>query len=105
MSCQEKKIHKVNWQLFFQYSDFKDIFDVDHFKETLKEDIVVVDSLPPAYRKVKPYVRAPTSWSRVWVNMSLLIIYRMQEHGNFIACWNVGSVFAGVLLQRFLQDT
>uniref|UniRef100_A0ACD5T9D7 Uncharacterized protein n=1 Tax=Avena sativa TaxID=4498 RepID=A0ACD5T9D7_AVESA len=45
-------------------SDFKDIFDVEHFKETLKEDIVIVDSLPPAYRKVKPYVRAPTSWSR-----------------------------------------
>ncbi|KAI5019218.1 hypothetical protein ZWY2020_044106 [Hordeum vulgare] len=45
-------------------SDFKDIFDVDHFKETLKEDIVIVDSLPPAYRKVKPYARAPTSWSR-----------------------------------------
>ncbi|WVZ98800.1 hypothetical protein U9M48_044183 [Paspalum notatum var. saurae] len=45
-------------------SDFKDIFDVDHFKETLKEDIVIVDSLPPDYRRVKPYVRAPTSWSR-----------------------------------------
>ncbi|XP_008649665.1 O-fucosyltransferase 19 isoform X2 [Zea mays] len=45
-------------------SDFKDIFDVDHFKESLKEDIVIVDSLPPHYRRVKPYVRAPTSWSR-----------------------------------------
>ncbi|KAJ1263173.1 hypothetical protein BS78_09G163600 [Paspalum vaginatum] len=45
-------------------SDFKDIFDVDHFKEALKEDIVIVDSLPPDYRGVKPYVRAPTSWSR-----------------------------------------
>ncbi|CAM0955255.1 unnamed protein product [Alopecurus aequalis] len=45
-------------------SDFKDIFDVDHFKETLKEDIAIVDSLPPAYARVKPYSRAPTSWSR-----------------------------------------
>ncbi|XP_066366416.1 O-fucosyltransferase 19-like isoform X2 [Miscanthus floridulus] len=45
-------------------SDFKDIFDVDHFKESLKEDTVIVDSLPPDYRRVKPYVRAPTSWSR-----------------------------------------
>ncbi|CAN6332868.1 unnamed protein product [Urochloa humidicola] len=45
-------------------SDFKDIFDVDHFKETLKEDIVIVDSLPPELRRVKHYVRAPTSWSR-----------------------------------------
>ncbi|KAK8457676.1 hypothetical protein SEVIR_3G227100v4 [Setaria viridis] len=45
-------------------SDFKDIFDVDRFKETLKEDIVIVDSLPPDFRRVKHYVRAPTSWSR-----------------------------------------
>ncbi|KAF8719595.1 hypothetical protein HU200_024334 [Digitaria exilis] len=45
-------------------SDFKDIFDVDRFKETLKEDIVIVDSLPPDFRRMKPYVRAPTSWSR-----------------------------------------
>ncbi|CAN6328039.1 unnamed protein product [Urochloa humidicola] len=45
-------------------SDFKDIFDVDRFKETLKEDIVIVDSLPPELRRVKHYVRAPTSWSR-----------------------------------------
>uniref|UniRef100_A0A452Z8J5 O-fucosyltransferase family protein n=2 Tax=Aegilops tauschii subsp. strangulata TaxID=200361 RepID=A0A452Z8J5_AEGTS len=84
-------------------SDFKDIFDVDHFRETLKEDIVVVDSLPPAYRRVKPYARAPTSWSRV--NMSLLIIYRLQEHHKFIVCLSARSVFAGFLLQRFLKDT
>uniref|UniRef100_A0A0E0A030 O-fucosyltransferase family protein n=1 Tax=Oryza glumipatula TaxID=40148 RepID=A0A0E0A030_9ORYZ len=45
-------------------SDFKDIFDVEHFKEILKEDIVIVDSLPPTYKRVKPYMRAPTSWSR-----------------------------------------
>ncbi|KAF0923976.1 hypothetical protein E2562_007795 [Oryza meyeriana var. granulata] len=45
-------------------SDFKDIFDVEHFKEILKEDIVIVDSLPPVYNRVKPYMRAPTSWSR-----------------------------------------
>uniref|UniRef100_A0A0D3G8E7 O-fucosyltransferase family protein n=1 Tax=Oryza barthii TaxID=65489 RepID=A0A0D3G8E7_9ORYZ len=45
-------------------SDFKDIFNVEHFKEILKEDIVIVDSLPPTYKRVKPYMRAPTSWSR-----------------------------------------
>jgi hypothetical protein len=56
------------------YSDFKDIFDVDHFKESLKEDIVIVDSLPPDYRRVKPYVRAPTSWSRVRVNNLLVLL-------------------------------
>jgi hypothetical protein len=46
-------------------SDFKDIFDVEHFKKTLEDDILIVDSLPPAYKKLKPYTRAPSSWSRV----------------------------------------
>ena len=55
-------------------SDFKDIFDVDRFKETLKEDIVIVDSLPPDFRRVKPYVRAPTSWFRVRVNNLLILL-------------------------------
>uniref|UniRef100_A0ACD5VX31 Uncharacterized protein n=1 Tax=Avena sativa TaxID=4498 RepID=A0ACD5VX31_AVESA len=45
-------------------SDFKDIFDVEHFKKTLEDDILIVDSLPPAYKRLKPYTRAPSSWSR-----------------------------------------
>uniref|UniRef100_A0A453FXT1 O-fucosyltransferase family protein n=1 Tax=Aegilops tauschii subsp. strangulata TaxID=200361 RepID=A0A453FXT1_AEGTS len=45
-------------------SDFEDIFDVEHFKKTLENDIVIVDSLPPAYRRSKLYMRAPSSWSR-----------------------------------------
>jgi hypothetical protein len=46
-------------------SDFKDIFDVEHFKETLEDDIMIVDSLPPAYKRFKPYIRAPKSWAKV----------------------------------------
>ncbi|KAF0918467.1 hypothetical protein E2562_024247 [Oryza meyeriana var. granulata] len=45
-------------------SDFKDIFDVEHFKKTLEGDISIVDSLPPAYKGLKPYMRAPTSWAK-----------------------------------------
>lgn len=45
-------------------SDFKDIFNVEHFKKTLEDDILIVDSLPPAYKRLKPYARAPSSWSR-----------------------------------------
>ncbi|KQK10598.1 hypothetical protein BRADI_2g55090v3 [Brachypodium distachyon] len=45
-------------------SDFKDIFDVEHFKKTLEDDISIVDSLPPDYRGLKPYMRAPSSWSK-----------------------------------------
>lgn len=49
-------------------SDFKDIFDVEHFKDTLKDDIMTVDSLPPVYQKLKPYIRAPKSWAKVRAN-------------------------------------
>lgn len=46
-------------------SEFKDIFDVKHFVEALKDDISVVGSLPRRYAKTKPLKRAPISWSKV----------------------------------------
>ncbi|RRT84180.1 hypothetical protein B296_00006522 [Ensete ventricosum] len=46
-------------------SEFKDIYDVKHFKEALKGDIVVVESLPRQHAKIKPFQRAPISWSKV----------------------------------------
>lgn len=53
--------HKSFWT---DPSDFKDIFDVQHFKQTLEDDIMVVDSLPPDFKRFKPYTRAPKSWAR-----------------------------------------
>ncbi|XP_021312333.1 uncharacterized protein At1g04910 isoform X1 [Sorghum bicolor] len=53
--------HKSFWT---DPSDFKDIFDVQHFKETLEDDIMIVDSLPPDFKRLKPYIRAPKSWAR-----------------------------------------
>jgi hypothetical protein len=39
---------------------------------------VIVDSLPLDYRRAKPYVRAPTSWSRVRVLHNLLVLLKFQ---------------------------
>ncbi|KAH9301308.1 hypothetical protein KI387_012891 [Taxus chinensis] len=45
-------------------SEFKDIFDVHHFIDTLKEHVHIVDSLPASLKKIESLKKAPVSWSK-----------------------------------------
>ncbi|KAF5752541.1 hypothetical protein HS088_TW01G00456 [Tripterygium wilfordii] len=72
--------HKSFWT---DTSDFKDIFNRTHFIETLKDDINIVECLPPQFARIAPHKMAPVSYSKpnyYRVKMSALLRKRKVIH-------------------------
>lgn len=46
-------------------SGFKDLFNWQHFMETLKDDIHIVETLPTSFSDTEQFQKTPISWSKV----------------------------------------
>ncbi|KAM1015600.1 hypothetical protein ACFX2J_045128 [Malus domestica] len=50
---------------FWAASEFQDIFDVDHFITSLRDEVRILRKLPPKLRKRTVYSMPPVSWSNM----------------------------------------
>ncbi|XP_076933682.1 O-fucosyltransferase 19-like [Bidens hawaiensis] len=66
-------------------SDFKDIFDIKHFKTILQDDIDIVESLPSHLAQVEAQQKNPISWSRPsYYQGEILSLLKQHKVVNFL---------------------
>ncbi|KAE8669508.1 MOB kinase activator-like 1-like [Hibiscus syriacus] len=66
-------------------SGFKDLFDWQYFIETLKDDVHIVEAIPPEYTGIKPFNKMPISWSKVsYYKAEVLPLLKQQKAIYFI---------------------
>lgn len=67
-------INICNLNLYGECSEFSDIFDLEHFKKVLGNDVRIVSSLPSTHITTRPVVesRTPLHVSPQWIRARYL---------------------------------
>lgn len=75
--------------LFVEFSEFADIFDLEHFKNVLADDVHIVSSLPSTHVMTRPVEekRTPLHASPQWIRAHYLkrvsLSFFLQKTTNF----------------------